>query len=66
LVAGKEHGMPQKEKIGDFLIGIGSMTVEQRDDVLKRQGDGDRRLFGEIARELDYVDKRAIERYLGL
>ncbi len=58
--------MPQKEKIGEFLIGIGSMTAEQRDEVLRRQGDGDKRLFGEIALELGYVDKKAIRKFLGL
>ncbi len=54
------------EKIGEFLVHISAMTEEQRDDVLKRQAAGDRRLFGEIARELGYVDKRAIERFLNL
>jgi hypothetical protein len=58
--------MLQKEKIGDFLIGIGSLTAEQRDDVLRLQVEGDKRLFGEIARELGYVNKRAIEKFLGL
>ena len=54
------------EKIGDFLIGIGAMTPQQRDDVLGRQSGGDTRMFGEIARELGYIDKRAIEKYLCL
>ncbi len=54
------------DKIGDFLIGIGAMTAEQRDEVLGLQSRGDSRLFGEIARELGYVDKRAIEKYLCL
>ncbi len=58
--------MLQKEKIGEFLVEIGSMTAEQRDEVLRRQTDGDRRLFGEIARELGYVNKRAIDRFLCL
>jgi len=58
--------MPQKEKIGDFLIGIGSMTAEQRDEVLQRQAEGDRRLFGEIARELGFIDNQAIKKFLGI
>ena len=58
--------MPQKEKIGDFLIGIGTMTVEQRDEVLRLQAEGDRRLFGEIARDLGYIDNKAIKKFLGI
>jgi hypothetical protein len=58
--------MVQRERIGEFLIEIGSMTAEQRDDILRRQAGGDRRLFGEIARALGYVDKGAIDRFLCL
>jgi hypothetical protein len=57
--------MSENERIGDFLINIGAMTLEQRDDVLMRQVEGDTRVFGEIARGLGYIDKLAIERYLG-
>ncbi|MBN2738395.1 MAG: hypothetical protein JXR70_15540 [Spirochaetales bacterium] len=52
------------EKIGEGLVRIGAMTNEQVDDVLKRQRDGDERLFGEIAVELSYVDVDAIIDYL--
>jgi hypothetical protein len=53
-----------EEKIGDGLVRIKAMTREQVDDVLKRQANGDTRLFGEIAVELSYVDVDAIIEYL--
>jgi len=52
------------EKIGEGLIRIGAMTEEQVQDVLKRQREGDNRLFGEIAISLGYVDDEAIRKYL--
>ena len=52
------------EKIGDNLVKIGAMTQEQVDDVLQRQKDGDSRLFGEIAIELEYIDDEVIAAYL--
>ncbi len=58
--------MATHEKIGEFLLRIDAMTEEQCEDVLRRQAGGDTRLFGEIARELGYVDRRAIERFLSL
>jgi len=51
-------------KIGDNLVKIGAMTQEQVEDVLKRQKDGDSRLFGEIAIELEYIDDNVIAAYL--
>ena len=56
----------RREKIGEFLIGIGAMTDTQVDDVLRRQKEGDARVFGEIANELGYVDKSAIREYFNL
>ena len=52
------------EKIGEGLIRIGAMSDTQVEDVLKRQKEGDERLFGEIAVELSYVDVDAIIDYL--
>jgi len=52
------------DRIGDFLIEIGVMTKAQVDEVIRIQGQGDGRLFGEIAIELGYVDDSAIKRYL--
>ena len=52
------------ERIGEGLIRIGAMTEEQVKDVLKRQKEGDTRLFGEIAISLGYIDDEAIRKYL--
>lgn len=53
-----------EEKIGDGLIRIGAMTKEQAETVLIKQKEGDKRLFGEIAIELGYIDDNAIMEYL--
>lgn len=55
-----------KENIGEGLIRIGAMKREQVETVLTRQRSGDKRLFGEIAIELGYVDDLAIKKYLKL
>jgi len=51
-------------RIGDNLVKIGAMTQEQVNEVLRRQKDGDNRLFGEIAIELEYIDDNVIAAYL--
>jgi hypothetical protein len=53
-----------EEKIGEGLMRIGAMTKEQVDEVLKLQKNGDKRLFGEIAVDLGFVDVEAIINYL--
>ncbi len=53
-------------KIGEFLVSINAMTAEQRDEVLRRQGDGDTRLFGEIAVDLGYVEKSQIRKFFSM
>ncbi len=53
------------EKIGEGLIRIGAIKKEAVDDVLSRQTAGDKRLFGEIAIDLGYIDDQAIMDYLG-
>jgi hypothetical protein len=52
------------DRIGDNLVKIGAMTQEQVKEVLRRQKDGDNRLFGEIAIELEYIDDAVIAAYL--
>ena len=52
------------DRIGDNLVKIGAMTQNQVNDVLQRQKDGDSRLFGEIAIELEYIDDDVIVAYL--
>jgi hypothetical protein len=53
-----------EEKIGEGLVRIGAMTKEQVGEVLKLQKNGDKRLFGEIAVDLGFVDVEAIINYL--
>jgi len=55
--------MGLKEKIGEYLVKINSMTNDQISDVLKRQDGGDKRIFGEIACELGFADKESINEY---
>jgi hypothetical protein len=54
-----------EERIGEALVRIGAMKTYQVEDVLRLQAGGDRRLFGEIAIELGYIDDSAIRKYLG-
>jgi hypothetical protein len=52
------------DKIGEFLVKIGAMTQEQVDHVLQLQAKGDKRIFGEIALDLRYLNDDAIKRYV--
>lgn len=52
------------DRIGEFLVRIGALTAEQRDEVLAKQADSPDRLFGEIAIELGYIDDDAVDQYL--
>jgi hypothetical protein len=52
------------DRIGEFLIKIGVMTQQQVDHVLQLQARGDKRIFGEIALELSYLNDDAIKRYV--
>ncbi|MCF6334512.1 MAG: hypothetical protein L3J12_02065 [Spirochaetales bacterium] len=52
------------ERIGDGLVRIGAMTEDQRDKVLQMQTDGDERMFGEIAIDLQFIDDKAILSFL--
>jgi len=52
------------DRIGEFLVKIGAMTREQVDHVLRLQAKGDKRIFGEIALELRYLNDDAIKRYV--
>jgi hypothetical protein len=53
-----------EEKIGEALVRIGAMKSYQVEDVLRLQKNGDKRLFGEIAIEMGYIDDQAIRKYL--
>lgn len=54
-----------QERIGEFLVKIGAMTPEQRDEILDRQNEEPNRLFGEIAVELGYINDAAVDTFLG-
>ena len=58
--------MKTKKEIHDFLVRIKAITKEQVDEVLLRKRSGDNRLFGEIANELGFIDKKAIRKYFHL
>ena len=52
------------ERIGEGLVRIGAMTQDQVGKVLEIQKGGDKRLFGEIAIEMGFIDDNAIKAYL--
>jgi hypothetical protein len=53
-----------ENKIGEFLISIDAMKQFQVDDVLRVQKNGDKRMFGEIAIELGYINDAALQKYI--
>ncbi len=53
-----------ENRIGEFLVQIGAMQQYQVEDVLRLQKQGDKRMFGEIAIELGYVNDEAIQKYI--
>jgi len=52
------------ERIGDFLVRVGSLKPSQVDEVLRLQKAGDSRKFGEIALKLGFIKDDAIKRYV--
>jgi K+ transporter len=52
------------EKIGGFLVRIGTMTAPQVKQVLAAQNIGYNRRFGDIALELGFIQDDAIKRYV--
>lgn len=52
------------ERIGEFLVKIGAMTPEQRNEILDIQEKTPDRLFGEIAVELGYINDGAVDAFL--
>jgi hypothetical protein len=57
-------GERMTDRIGGFLVQIGAMKQFQVDAVLDAQKKGDKRLFGEIAIELGYIDDTAVRKYI--
>ena len=59
----EEINMP-KEMIGGFLIRIGAITTQQRDEILEKQkNEFPHKRFGELAIELGYINKEMIDKY---
>ena len=52
------------ERIGEGLMRSGKLTREQVDQIVSTQGNGDTRLFGELAVGLDYVTVGDLLHYL--
>lgn len=52
------------EKIGEFLIRIGELDTDQVQIICAKQLSGDKRKFGEIGRELGYINREAVRQYL--
>jgi hypothetical protein len=54
-----------EEKIGDFMIRIGALTLEQVEDILRRQEEEKpHKLFGILAVELGYLNDKALHEYI--
>lgn len=54
-----------QDRIGEFLVKIGAMTKEHRDQVLEIQALEPGKLFGTIAMEQGFVNDMAIDTFLG-
>jgi hypothetical protein len=53
------------QKIGEFLVQQGALSLSQVTIVINHQQSGDERLFGEIAMELGYLaDNEPIDKFL--
>ena len=59
-----EGTAPEGGRIGGFLLSIGAMKPWQVEDVLLAQHAGDRRMFGEIAIAMGYINDAALQRYV--
>ncbi|HUX20226.1 MAG TPA: hypothetical protein VMW69_03235 [Spirochaetia bacterium] len=43
------------ERIGEGLVRLGKLESDQVEEIVGKQGNGDNRLFGEIAVDLDFI-----------
>jgi len=53
-----------REKIGEFLVRVGEIDTDRVQIICAKQLSGDKRKFGEIGRELGYINKEALHQYL--
>jgi hypothetical protein len=60
----KDRQPSPKEKIGEGLIRIGTIKTLQVEDILRRQTNGDKRQFGEIAVAMQFIDQKTLDDYL--
>lgn len=54
-----------QDRIGEFLVKIGAMSSDQRNQVLEIQAHEPEKLFGKIAVEQGYINELAIDTFLG-
>lgn len=53
-----------QQKIGDILVKKGFITEEQKEEVLLAQKNGSKKMFGEIAMNLGFIEFEDIIRAL--
>jgi hypothetical protein len=51
------------KRIGEILVLMGVIRIDQVESVLSAQKAGDRRLFGTIALSLGFIEDNALRRY---
>ena len=51
------------ERIGEILVRMGVMKLDQVEAVLAAQRAGDKRLFGQIALALGFIEDSSLRRY---
>jgi len=64
LAGSVESSRRIQERIGEGLVRLGLLSQEKCDEILALQAGGDRRLFGEIALALGFIDFDALIDYL--
>ena len=52
-------------RFGELLVRVGALTKEHVNDILEYQQNHPAMLFGQIAVELGYIDKKVVENYFG-
>ena len=54
----------QREKIGQYLVRLDYLSFEQAEEVLRVQQENPGRKFGDIAVELEFIDREILEEYI--
>jgi hypothetical protein len=50
-------------KMGDYFVSIGVLTVEQVNEVIRMQKEGDARKFGDIAVSKGFINDSSIKKF---